>query len=440
MISGYSKVLIFGQPFNDYCGGGITLTNLFKGWPKEKIAVAYMGHGLSRITTDVCETYYQLGSEEHKWKFPFNFFQKGFPSGLKQVKQSPDIVSTNRENGLRSKFVNLFFYPFLRWAGLFNSLSSISISQKLKDWLAEFKPDILYLQVSSRETLLFAVQLIDYLQIPAVNHVMDDWPSTLYSGLFRKYWYRKIDKEIKQYNDKIQLHLSISEAMSDEYLKRYNKRYIPFHNPVDSGIWMKHAKKVYDIDKHNVTLLYSGRIGIGITGSLIDIATAIDSISKADLNIKFTIQTFTQDPVILNKLKEHSCVVINPFAAYEDLPLIFSEADILILANDFTKEGLRLLKYSMPTKVSEYMISGTPILLYAPEETAISKFFLQNKCGFCVTERNTAKVTDALNTLIYNQDYRKMISNAAVKLAHDKFDKEKVRKEFQRLLNETKQN
>jgi len=87
----YPKVLIFGQPFNDYSGGGITLTNLFKGWPKDKIAVTYIGHGLENVTTDVCGTYYQLGKEEHKWKFPFNLMQREFPSGLKTFKEKTEV-------------------------------------------------------------------------------------------------------------------------------------------------------------------------------------------------------------------------------------------------------------------------------------------------------------------------------------------------------------
>jgi len=45
-MNNYPKILIFGQPFNTYSGGGITLTNLFRGWPKDRIAVASTGHVL----------------------------------------------------------------------------------------------------------------------------------------------------------------------------------------------------------------------------------------------------------------------------------------------------------------------------------------------------------------------------------------------------------
>jgi len=435
MNSGYSKVLIFGQPFNNYSGGGITLTNLFKGWPKDKIAVTYMGHGLYNVTTDVCDTYYQLGKEEHKWIFPLNLFQKTFPSGLKSFTKSGESQVSPRQKGFRDKIVNRFFYPLLNWLGVFHCASSISLSQQFMKWLSEFKPEVLYLQVSSRETLLFACQLIDYLKIPSVNHVMDDWPSTINNkGLFRNYWFRKIDTELKQFLDKVDLNLSISDAMSDEYKNRYNKKFIPFHNPVESELWIPHIKKSSDLNKKHITILYSGRIGVGITEALTEVASAIDSLKIEGVNIKLHIQTFTKEPGILNKLQKYNCIAINPFADYEQLPKIFSEADILLLANDFSAKGLAYLKFSMPTKASEYMISGTPVLLYAPKQTAISKFFMQNDCGCCVTERSAVAIIKALDLLINNEDYRRKISQNAVTLATEKFDQEKVRKEFQGFL------
>jgi glycosyltransferase involved in cell wall biosynthesis len=116
------------------------------------------------------------------------------------------------------------------------------------------------------------------------------------------------------------------------------------------------------------------------------------------------------------------------------LPIIFSQADILLIANDFDKHGSDYLKYSMPTKVSEYMISGTPVLIYATSETAISRFFTENECGCCVTEQEPGKLTNAINLMISDEEYRKKLSHNAVRLAKDLFDANKVRKEFQQLL------
>ena len=67
------RVLIFGHAFNKKHGGGITLSNLFRGWPGDRIAVVATGHAMYSLSTDVCQTFYQLGSDEFSWRFPLNF-------------------------------------------------------------------------------------------------------------------------------------------------------------------------------------------------------------------------------------------------------------------------------------------------------------------------------------------------------------------------------
>lgn len=431
----YPKILIIGQSFNNFSGGGITLSNLFKGWPKNKIAVACTGHELYNITADVCNTYYQLGNEENKWTFPFNLVQKPFPSGIKSVETNVGKPIYHDQIGLRYLFVNRFFYPVLRWIGLFHYVTKISISKKFKNWLSECDPEVLYLQVSALDEITFAKELVNYLKIPSVIHIMDDWPSTISSkGLFKKFWSNKIDTEFKQLLNRVDLHLSISDAMSNEYMNRYNKSFKAFHNPIETEVWLPNRKTSFILNKEYITILYSGRIGIGITDSLYEVASAIDSTLKEGINIKLHIQTPTKEPGILARLQRYKCVVINPFATLEQLPKIFSEADILLLANDFSVQGVDYLKFSMPTKASEYMISGTPVLVYSSEETAVSKFFSQNECGHCVTCQGTEEIIKALQFMIRNEEYRKKISSNAVLLAKEKFDAVRVRKEFQKLL------
>ena len=437
------RILIFGQPFNNFTGGGITLTNLFKGWPKEKIAVTYMGHGLLNVTTDVCDTYYQLGNEEHKWVFPLNMIQRNFPSGIKIFEGKSELQINSIQKGIRYKLVNNYFYPFLRWIGIFYFSKTISISKRFEKWLAEFNPEILYLQVATREEVKFAKDLLCHLKIPAVIHMMDDWPTAIgEKGLFKKYWLEKINKEFKSLIENIDLHLSISDAMTDEYKRRYDKKFIPFHNPIDIDLWSSHIKKDFAINNSNICILYSGRIGDnGIVESITEVASAIDKMNGNNITIELHIQTPTKKEDILNKLRKFRCVVFNPFVDYDQIPVIFSNADILLLANDFSNHGIKYLRFSMPTKASEYMISGAPVLVYSSDLTAVSKFFSVNECGNCVTTQNRDDIVKAISYLINNEDYRKKISFNAVKLAKERFEAKKVRNEFQiMLINLTKKN
>jgi glycosyltransferase involved in cell wall biosynthesis len=428
----FPKVLIFGQPFNDFSGGGITLTNLFKGWQKDNIAVTYLGHGLLNVTTDICDKYYQLGREEHKWKFPFNLMQRKFQSGVKSFEDKREVPINSIQKGLRYKLVNNYFYPFLRWTGFFHYASTITISPGFKNWLSEFDPEILYLQVAARNEISFTKELIGYLKVPAVIHVMDDWPSTISDrGLFKRYWSEKIEREFKSLLDCVVLHLSISDAMSEEYRKRYNKVFIPFHNPIETEFWSPFTKKDFTIYKNNVKILYSGRIGDnGIAESIVEVASAIDSMDETGVNIKLHIQTPTKQKEILDLLKKYKCVVFNPFAEYRQIPEIFSKADILLLANDFSPHGVRHLRFSMPTKASEYMISGTPVMVYTSDLAAVSQFFSQNECGYCITRQSREDIANAIRFIINNEEYREKISRKAVSIAKERFDAGKVRDEF----------
>jgi glycosyltransferase involved in cell wall biosynthesis len=433
----YRKVLIFGQPFNFSSGGGITLSNLFKLWPKENIAVLYAPWGDDDYTTDICGTYYQIGNEEHSWHFPFNLFKSGFPvSGLKSDKEHPSIQDSRPKRNILKQFIaQKFVSPFVEWLGLDHINSEIHISERLKEWLSEYKPDILYLQVSSLEGIRFGCILTDYLKIPSIVHMMDDWPSTISrSGPLKRYWQSKINGELLQLFGKVEVHLSISDAMTEEYKERYKKTFIPFHNPIDTERWLLHSKKDYSIDRSYIKILYSGRIGTGITSSILDVASAIDSVSSDELNIKLHIQTTTHEPEIIRQLVRFKCIVMNPVAEYNRIPEIFSDADILLLANDFAPRAEKFLKLSMPTKASEYMISGVPVLVYAPESVAVSKFFSINNCGHCLNSDLRENIVSAIMYLIDNKDYREFLGRRAVALAIERFDSGNVRISFHSVL------
>ena len=204
--------------------------------------------------------------------------------------------------------------------------------------------------------------------------MMDDWPSTISrNGLFKKYWKTKIDREFRVLLNKMDLYLSISDAMSAEYKKRYGKEFIPFHNPIDISKFSEVRRNKKAADK-TFRILYLGRIGVANQNSISSFASAVSK-HKTDL-YKIELEMFTPGvnyrvSKIIGSLEN---VKILPPVNYEMVPALLTQYDLLLLPLDFTKTGFKYSQYSIPTKASEYMISGTPIIVFAPKETAISKF------------------------------------------------------------------
>ncbi len=433
----FKRILILGQSFNNYSGGGITLSNLFKGWPNDKIAVTSTGHSLDKRSIDVCNIYYQLGREEQSWRFPFRILQKSFPSGLRSDKSQGTGVQVPERRNIRKTIVDNIFFPCLHWLGLFHGLSKISLSPGFKEWLSVYKPEILYLQVSTRELINFSIQLSDYLNIPTAIHMMDDWPSTISrNGLLKKYWRGKIDKEFRQLLDRTDLSLSISEAMSSEYEKRYSRVFYAFHNPIDTSKFTYTYNNINKTDK-TFRILYLGRIGVANKNSIYTFAKTISSL-KIDQN-KVLLDIFTCDfhSRYIKGIEKLRNVKISPPVSHNSVPELLSRYDLLFLPLDFTKTGIKFARLSIPTKASEYLVSGTPVLVYAPEEMAITQFCIKNNCGYCVTDQSQEKIKEALQFLIINEEYRLRMSSKAVLLAKELFDSNKVRNEFQQLLIKT---
>lgn len=409
------KVLIIGQPFNNDTGGGITLTNLFKGWDRDKLAVACSGYYLlNNIDTEICNTYYQLGNKENKWCFPFNYFQRKYTSGLLVFDKKKIQNLTIKKSELRIKIIMKIIYPLLEYFGLIHVVNKTILSNDFKKWLVEYNPDIIYDQNASRAGILFCILVQSFLKKPLIFHMMDDWPSVIsIKGLFKNYWHKKIDLEFRRLLDQSTILMGISDEMAKEYKLRYNKSFLTFHNTIEIQFWEKSQRSSYKL-KASPTILYAGRIGLGIEDSLEIFAKSIESINEElGISIKFILQTNIKPPWISHyKNASHS-----EFISYNDLPKTLSESDILLIPYDFSETAIKFIKFSMPTKAPEYMITGTPIIIFAPAETAIAQYASKDNWGKVITKNNLIDVSDGIKQLIQLENLREFYAKNAIRIA-----------------------
>jgi len=426
------KVLIIGQPFNNDTGGGVTISNLFKGWDSEKLAVLCFTQQLSfNIDASLCKRYYQLGHKERAWVFPFNLLAKKHHSGPVTINNRIKNISGNSKISYRSKILNNYILPFARYIGLYPLTIKTRLSNELVSWINDYNPDIIYAQGSSRSDILFCTAITKLFQKPIIFHVMDDWPS-LYNekGIFKKYWHRRTEKEFKNLLDQSCLLLTICDEMSDEYLRRYNKPSIAFHNAVDLRLWQPYARQSYDL-ADQPTILYAGRTGLGINSSLESIARAIDEINKENkLSIKFILQTQN----LPQWVSKYRCLEKKSYVSYADIPKVFSSADILILPYDFSSTSKKYIRYSMPTKAPEYMASGTPIIILSPECTALAKYAIKYKWALTITKNEVAVIKREIKEFISNKTLRETMSHNAIGLAKKNHDLTKVSMQFKDTL------
>jgi glycosyltransferase involved in cell wall biosynthesis len=429
------KVLIIGLPFNNNTGGGITMSNLFKGWPKDRLALSSVVNMQETLDLSVCEQYFQLGYGRKLHPFPLNFFLPRIKMGpVDKFKTENNPLSLSKVKQGKYKNFYKFLCFFLNLSGIYNIIYRLKITPEFKEWVTKFNPDFIYSQLSTLELIRFVMDVHNMTGKPIIVHLMDDWPITINKpGVLYFYWKKVIDREFRQLLDKASVLMSICDAMTEEYRIRYGKDFIPFHNPIEICNWLPFTRTDWTVNSR-FTILFAGRIGFGVTDSILDIIEAVNDPILAEIDIVLELQT--ADISTIKKLVKFSDRIkwVEPIE-YENLPRRFANVDLLVIPLDFDTHSVNFLRYSFSTKVTEFMISGTPILVYASEQTALAKYALKENWAYVVTHRSKKDLISALHILYSDFSLRKRLGELARNLATQNEDAEIVRANFRNCFN-----
>jgi hypothetical protein len=275
------------------------------------------------------------------------------------------------------------------------------VTQDFKEWIDQFNPDFIYSQLSTLELIRIVSDIQSFTGKAVVLHIMDDWPETISKfSIFHFYWKKQIDKEFRALIDKSSILMSISQSMSDEYKMRYNRNFIPFHNPIIIEDWLLNPKENYSI-QNKFRILYTGRIGEANSKSINFMANLVDSINRENEIIELDIYTPDINTSAAFKIARFRGVNVKQTVPHSSMPALLKSYDLLFLPLDFDKDGLRYAQFSFPTKASEYMISGTPILVFADKRTALAKSALEEGWAKVVFENEEIALRNAIFEL-YN--------------------------------------
>ncbi|NJO89895.1 MAG: glycosyltransferase family 4 protein [Chloroflexia bacterium] len=177
-------------------------------------------------------------------------------------------------------------------------------------------------------------------------------------------------------------------------------------------------------------VFYAGRVGVGTSIAIITIAKAIEFLNCEGYNIKLQIQVPSLPDNIKYRLKPFKNTQINKYIDYYDLPSKLSSVDLLVLPMDFDKKNLSYIHLSMPTKVPEYMASGTPILVFADKTTALANYASSENWAFVVTENSIISLIDQIKYIFKNKLERMEKAHHALQIVQKYHSGELIRESF----------
>ena len=409
------KVLLLSESF--CAGDAITGLNLFSKWNKQNLYIA------SRKTICFYKNFnsgYLIGNSEIKFRFPFKYFNKVPKSKI--VECNKEIMSQPKHAGILVS--NLYLghvVPFLKLTGLFAYRATYRVSEQFLKWIDYISPDCIYTSVGSLNMAEFVDDLMTKRpHLKYIIHGYDDWVDPNYFTISSAYTKRSLAL-LNSIMSRATLTFATSEKMAEDYAIRYSRKFDVFPNPVE---------KIYvssESDTNRDGITFVGKI---LNHNLKSILLLASALNHSDSNLTFHIYSDINDNLKKKIISKYSKTVIHGWVKHDDIPEILRKSKILYLPISIDKQTVKFTKYSMSTKMSEYLSSGVPILFHGPSGIAMTELIDKNKCGFVVKDNKESGLVTVVNLILTDKDNTRSIVNNAFNLFFEKFEKDKVAADF----------
>lgn len=303
-------------------------------------------------------------------------------------------------------------------------------SKRLLTWLDEFSPSaVFFVAGDSGFTYNIYKFIVNRYHPRASMYITDDYIMPRSEETFlQKYRRKRIKSKITNALTITHNFLTVSPVMQAEYLKVFGRDSQTIVN-LSESLRLEHVHP----QTEEMELLYAGSLYYGRDAVLGEIASAIAEFNKQSKTQKAVLKVYTnsepdqqtKDRFVVEGTSEYSGSLTK-----EELRIALNQADVLVFVESFDKEQIEKTRYSLSTKVPEYLSVGKPILTVGPRHIGSVEHLLDVSC--CVNDLNDLK--ERLLTLLGDASVRQKLAEAALEKYNRCHDKEKLQNEFMHSL------
>lgn len=283
-------------------------------------------------------------------------------------------------------------------------------SSKLLKWLDSINPDaILFVAGDS----IFAYDICSFIQKRYSSrltvYVTDDYVMSRKQESLIEKKRRKIIKGRMDYVlNRSKCFYTISKPMQTTYKELFNKdSYLAVN--MASDLRDESIKKTED----EIILLYAGSFYYGRAQVLGKLALSIRNYNEKHESKAKLLMYCNREPS--DEIKKVICV--SGASEYrgsldsEQLKVNLNMADILVFVESFDPEQVEKVKFSLSTKIPEYMSVGKPIIAIGPP--GIGSMDYLKDVAFCIT--NNGEISDKIEEILQNRSKQLLIGEKARK-------------------------
>jgi hypothetical protein len=421
----HKKILILGVTFDETFGVGVTLKNLF-----------------SQISSnDIGIVDYSVTTRDFKYAgrlFDMNVNAEIIkePTGT----ESGEIIKSLNKEKTKVKYFKLIARAIRKYlVYYYNNYIPCRITPNLKKFIVDFDPDFLYVIPYKGRLVHLALRLNNLYDIPIVTHFMDDFRKRSPWDVFYYLNECLTRQRIFRITARSYRCLAICDSMASEYEKILNKKFHPFHNPINIELFKKHKFNSEGKTVRNFRICYTGTIAENNVDTLVAFSNGCELLETKETQLQFDIYSPVNESNpfyrrLIKSIKGYKRTTFKGKISHDEIISVLFKYDLLLLPLSFKKKYLSVIEFSFPTKVSEYMASGIPTLYIVPPAIALHDYITKNKIGFLIDRLDSSRIETFLKAFIQDANMQKEDVRAK-EIAYASFHINDVAENFEKIFS-----
>lgn len=397
--------IVSANPLNSDIANGIMMRSLFRAWPEDRLAQICFPIVAGRHPQfDVCQRYHLIETSGRVRRY------HGRSDGGTRPSHAPGPGTAHGRMLARLK-ANSAILP---WLKLVQELwySQSWMERALEQELRRIRPDVVYALLGHFCLTRITVRACARLRIPYFLHVTDDFITAAYQSLpFARHIQRASQFWFQRAVDQAACRAAVSPLMADAFHRRYG----------DCWEWFTTLVNADDYDPNyptreqsGVRLVYTGELGLGRWQVLQDLGATLDRLCELN-EWPLELHVYAPDAQIRrwgSQLAASRSVVLKGWVNMEQLPGIFGDADILVHVESDESQHAQYTRYSLSTKISQYMMAGRCILGIGPDHVGSMQAIRNARAGLVIPNRRASIDEEALTRLLTDRQARAEFGNS----------------------------
>lgn len=377
------KVLVISRSvWNTNNSFGNTYDNLFKRFENIEIAHVFLCDGMPDFNLKYLKSFFQIPESDITDSF---LKSKKKPIGREVTKDTVKCGSKSYDakfQAARNNRSNILYIlrDYIWKKANINYYSLFS-------FVEEFKPDIIFMPLYyANYVSRVAIEILKKFNIKLVMQVSIDVYSLRHFSFSPFFWIRRFS--IRKTIRKIISHCSLLYTISEKQRLDYEK-YLKIPCSVLYKFYDSERKQSNSVVEKGF-FLYAGNIGDGRWKVLAEIGDVLAKNNVGKLHV-YSMTTYSK------RMKRimGNCVLHGPVSSSEVIELQ-NKADFLVHVESFSLENRNNVRYSISTKIMDYLSLGGKILAVGPKDVASMELISNNELGFCFNSISDLKMNITL--------------------------------------------